>query len=59
VSIALEPLIRIPVENDQEYYLGKESSIFLDECCKWQRQVVKQFQLKPRYLKLFLENIDG
>lgn len=37
VSIAFEPLIKIPIENEKEYYHGKESSIFLEACLQWAR----------------------
>lgn len=35
VSIALEPLIRIPIENDREFYPGQETTVFLEKCCAW------------------------
>lgn len=59
MSITFEPLIRIPIDNDREYYNGKESPLFLETCCQFARQVTKPYVLKPRFVKLFLENVDG
>lgn len=35
LSVTLEPLIQIQLENDKDFYAGKERTEFLAACCAW------------------------
>lgn len=39
ISIDLEPLIRLPRENDKDYYHGKEPPAFLQKGNAWIKQI--------------------
>jgi coiled-coil and C2 domain-containing protein 2A len=59
LSISIEPFIKLPMENDKDYYNGKEKANFLEACIQWAKATARPFVLNQRCFKLFLENIDG
>jgi coiled-coil and C2 domain-containing protein 2A len=59
LSITLEPLIRIPLDNDEEHYAGFEDSELLEKGTMWANKVTSSFKGQHRIVKCFLEDIDG
>ena len=57
LSISLDPVLEIPVENELEYYPGRESSSLLIAATDWAKAVKALFP--KRYIKVFGENIEG
>ena len=58
VSINLEPLMTIPRSNEKDVYDGAELQDFLDKGTKFSKRFLTSHK-SPRYVKCFLENIEG
>jgi hypothetical protein len=52
-------LISISRENDKDFYQGYERTPFLQAGSDWVRNLEVKFKKNPRFMKVFLENIDG
>ena len=49
----------IPKTNEKDIYAGAESTALLEKGRNWSKSFLTMFPKSPRYVKCFLENIEG
>ena len=49
----------IPRSNEKDIYEGEEDAHFLNKGVVWSKEFLTKFPKSPRFVKCFLENIEG
>jgi len=59
MSVSLDPVLELPIDNLLEYYPGKESPSLLIALIEWAKDLKKNKKLERRHIKCLGENING
>jgi hypothetical protein len=58
MSIALDPVLELPQDNDLEYYIGLEKQNLLSAASDWLK-TIKAGKYEKRNIKVYGENVSG